>query len=138
MKDNCKLEKLKIGDKVSMKRIASHEIVCQFAEISGDKNPVHLSEEYAKTTIFGSRIAHGMFCLGMVSNLIGTQLPGEGSILVNESVNYRKAVYLNDEIETTVEITKFIYEKNKVIMSINCYNQNGELVLDGITEVKVI
>lgn len=133
-----KLMNLKIGDKVSMKRIATEDVVIKFAEISGDNNPVHLSEEYASKTIFGSRIAHGLFCLGMVSNLIGMQLPGEGSILVNESVKYRKPVYINDEIETTVEVTDFIYEKNKVIMSISCVNQKGEVVLDGVTEVKVV
>lgn len=133
-----KLDRFHIGDQVSMKKLVTGELVNQFAEISGDRNPVHLSEEYAKKTIFGARIAHGLFCLGMVSNLIGTQLPGEGSILVKENIKYKRPVFLNDEIETTVTITGFIKEKNKVLMSICCKNQKNEVVLDGDTEVKVV
>jgi acyl dehydratase len=138
MNESSKCFGYKIGDSVSMKRVAASDLVLQLADISGDQNPIHTNEEYAKKTIFGKRIAHGLFCLGMVSNLIGTKLPGEGAILVNEQVNYLKPVYIDDEIETTVEITEIIYERNKMMMKFECKNQDNEVVLNGSTLVKIV
>lgn len=132
-----KCDGISIGDKVSIKQVAASETVIALAEISGDKNPVHLDDEYAATTIFGRRIAHGLFCLGMISNLLGTQLPGKGTVLVSEQINYKKPVYIGDEIETTVEVVDIMPEKDKLNMSFSCVNQDGMVVLDGSTIVRI-
>ena len=129
---------IKIGDKASMKRVATDELIRNLAEVSGDKNLMHIDDAYAAKTVFGRRIAHGLFCLGMISNLLGTQLPGEGTVLISENIKYRLPVYIGDEIEATVEVAGLIPEKNKVSLTFACINQNGAVVLDGNTVVKVM
>ena len=131
-------EHLSIGQSYSLSRTVTDKDIRAMAEISGDKNPVHLDEIYAQGTIFGARIAHGLFCLGMVSNILGTKLPGMGTVLVTENVSYKKPVYIDDEITVTVIINNIIYEKDKVELSLVCTNQNNEIVLDGDTVVKII
>lgn len=133
-----KCDSFKVGDKASIKKIATSETVIKLAEISGDKNPVHLDDVYAASTVFGKRIAHGLFCLGMISNLLGTQLPGNGTVLVSEVINYKRPVFIDDVIETTVEIDEIIAEKNKIKMSFSCINQNDVVVLYGYAIVKIM
>lgn len=99
-----------VGQRAQMKAIATEDIINTLAEVSGDRNPVHLDEQYVQNTIFKKRIAHGLFCLGMISNLIGTVMPGDGAIFINEVSNYKWPVYIDDEIETVVEITEINYE----------------------------
>lgn len=128
---------MEIGDKACMVMQATDNIVRKIAEFSGDYNPVHLDEKYAKNTVFKRRIAHGLFCMGMVSNIIGNKLPGEGSIFMNESVNYRKPVYIDDVITCEVSI-KEVQEGGKILLDFICKNESGKIVLDGTTLVKLL
>ncbi|MHC4648947.1 MAG: MaoC family dehydratase, partial [Planctomycetota bacterium] len=78
--------------------------VRNFAEVTGDKNPIHLDEEYAKNTIFEGRIVHGAFCVGLISRVIAEKLPGKGSILLSQYAKYIKPVRIGDELRVIVEV----------------------------------
>ena len=121
----------KLGDKKVLNKIPSDEILKAYAELSGDKNPIHVDDEYAKKSRFGARIAHGLFCQAMVSNLIGTQLPGNGAILTDEKINFKKPVYIGDNIKCVCEIVKIDYDKNRCVVAFDCINQNEESVFAG-------
>lgn len=132
-----KNNKLEIGMKAGLKMTATGQLINQIAEISGDYNPVHINDQYAQKSIFGKRIAHGLFCLGAVSNILGNVLPGEGTIIIEEDAKYYKPVYIDDEILTTVEITRLM-EKGRVETRFECINQNKVKVMDGTVLVKVL
>ena len=127
----------KIGDKASTNKTFTAAEVNQFAELSGDKNPVHLDEQFAATTIFKQRIVHGAFVSSLISSVLGNQLPGPGSIYLGQTLNFKRPVHLNDTVTATVEIfevneAKSIYKLNTV-----CSNQNGEVVIDGVAVIKL-
>lgn len=125
---------LKVGDSTSLKRRLTFDIIKAYGEISGDMNLLHFSDEYAMTLGFQGCIAHGLFCLGMVSNLIGNTLPGPGSIFLDEELKYQNPVYIGDEIEAKVSISS-IDEKGIIEVSFVCTNQRGMIVLKGKTKV---
>ncbi len=91
-----------------------------FAAISGDANPIHLDEDYAKTTRFGRRIAHGMLTASLISAVIGNDLPGVGSIYLSQTLTFKAAVYLDDTITATVEVTAFREEKRIATLRTFC------------------
>ncbi len=122
---------LKIGDTASLTKTFTDEDVRVFASISGDNNPVHLDEEYAARTQFKKRIAHGMLTAGLISAVLGTKLPGEGSIYLGQTINFRAPVYLDDTITATVTIIKMHEKKPIVTLETVCKNQDDVVVLDG-------
>lgn len=120
-----------VGQKSSFsKQITEHD-VATFAELSGDKNPLHLDEEYAKRTRFGRRIAHGMLTTSLISTVIGTQLPGVGSIYMSQSIKWVKPVYLDDTVTATAEITAIRADKGIITLKTACTNQKDEIVAEG-------
>lgn len=122
---------LKVGMKDSMVRVVTSEDVVKFSEVSGDTNPVHLNEEFAKTTMFGRRIAHGIISAGYISAVLGNQLPGQGTIYLGQTLSFRKPVFLGDEITTTVEIIEANEEKHIYTLKTECVNQDGKVVTTG-------
>jgi acyl dehydratase len=122
---------IKIGDTASSTKSFSNEDVLSFAEISGDKNPIHLDEQYAATTRFGKRLVHGILTSGMISALLGMQLPGPGSIYLTQTLNFRAPVYIGDTITATVTVTKLREDKPIVTLDTTCKNQDGVVVIDG-------
>ena len=122
---------LKIGDSASLSKTFGDAEVRSFAEISGDKNPVHLDEEYAAQTPFKKRIAHGMLTAGLISAILGTQLPGEGTIYLGQTINFKAPVYLDDTITATVTVVKLHERKPIATLETVCKNQNDVVVLDG-------
>ncbi|MCQ4637211.1 MaoC family dehydratase [Anaerovorax odorimutans] len=120
-----------VGDKAAIKQKVTEQIIGDYADISGDRNPIHMDTKYAEETVFGERIAHGLFCQALVSNVIGNKLPGEGAILLTERINYRKPVYIGDEIECVCEIKEILSEKNQCLIAFDCINQMKECILDG-------
>ena len=122
---------LTIGDSASLTKTFSDEDVRAFAAISGDNNPVHLDDDYAATTQFKKRIAHGMLTAGLISAILGTQLPGEGTIYLGQTINFRAPVYLDDTITATVTVIKMHERKPIVTLETVCKNQDGVVVLDG-------
>ena len=126
-----KIAELKIGMTDYVTKTITAEDIDKFAEISLDKNPVHLDEEYASKTIFKKRIAHGILVSGLISAVLGTKLPGEGAIYMGQELKFMAPVFIGDTITATVEIIELIAEKNRVVCSTICTNQDGKQVIVG-------
>lgn len=131
------LQELFIGQKSIYQKKITKEMVEVFAEISGDINPLHLDDDYAKNTIFGERIAHGILVSGLISAVIANKLPGEGAIYLSQSLKFIKPVKLNDEIIAEVEVISIDTEKSRVTLKTKCTNTQGKIVIDGEAQVLV-
>ncbi|MBT3322981.1 MAG: MaoC family dehydratase [Anaerolineae bacterium] len=122
---------IKIGDSASFKKTFSDADVYSFSEISGDKNPVHLNAEYAAKTPFKRPIVHGMLTAGLISAVLGTELPGKGSIYLSQSMNFRAPVFIGDTICATVTVTKVREGKPIITLETICKNQDDIVVIEG-------
>jgi acyl dehydratase len=131
---NIPYDELTIGQSSSMEKQITNEIVTLFGCLTGDANPIHFDSEYAKNTRFKTRIAHGMISGSLISAVLGMQLPGTGTIYLNQLLNFCYPVYLDDTITVTVTV-KEKKEKNRVILDCVCTNQNGKVVTEGQAEV---
>ncbi len=118
------------GDFAEMVKVMTEEDIFLFAGITGDRNPVHISREYAAKTRFGERIAHGILVAGLVSAVIGMKLPGPGCIYVSQTLNFLRPVRIGDEITAHVEVAEVVSEK-RLRLKTQCLNQRKEVVLDG-------
>lgn len=125
------IKEIKVGDMAFFEKTITEHDVCLFAEVSGDHNPVHLDDAYASTTMFQKRIAHGGLINSLFSTVLGTQLPGEGTIYLSQDSKFIKPVYLNDVIRAYVEAEVINEEKNRVILKTVAYNQHNEAVVTG-------
>lgn len=122
------IDELQIGDTAYFSKTISETDIYQFAAVTGDFNPAHVNEIYAKSTFFKNRIAHGMLTLSLVSNVLGMQLPGPGTIFVSESVQFMAPVYIEDTIEASVEVIEMDVERNRIKFEAFCTNQHGKKV----------
>jgi len=129
------IETLKKGDKAEFTKTISEADVYLFAGVTGDLNPAHVNEAYAKTTFFKTRIAHGMLLGGLISTVIGTQLPGPGTIYVRQELDFLSPVRFGDTVTACVEIIENLAEKNRVRLKTTCVNQDGKPVVDGVALV---
>ena len=127
---------LQLGQKASVQKTFSAADVTMFAGISTDVNPIHLSEKYAEGTIFGKRIVHGILTSGLISAVLGNQLPGPGTIYLGQELRFLSPVYLGDDITAEVEIVELREDKKIVKLETNCYNQDGKKVISGLATVK--
>ncbi len=123
-----KFEDLSIGMSATYTRAVSAEDIAQFAEVTGDNNPVHLDEEFAASTRFKKRIAHGMLSAGFISTVVGTQLPGSGCIYVSQNLKYRAPVYIGDEVVTTATVTALDERRGFVTLSTICSVKNTDVI----------
>jgi acyl dehydratase len=123
--------KIEIGATASLTRVITEDDVETFARITGDTNSVHLTEEYARASRFGKRIAHGMVGAGYVPAVLGTRLPGPGAIYLSQSLAFKAPVYLGDSITATVSITGLREDKPIATIATTCVNQQGTVVLEG-------
>ncbi len=129
------LEEIRIGDKAEGSMKVTDEHIEWYAKMSGDYNPLHMDDEYAATTIFGRRIAHGPVGGALVARIIGMQLPGLGTLAFNMKVNFTAPVFPGDEITAIVEATEKVPEKNLLRLSFTVTNQNGLEVMNGYANV---
>ena len=106
-----------------------------YAGITGDFNPVHINDVYAGATRFKGRIAHGMLTAGLISNVIGTRLPGPGTIYLSQNLTFTAPVKVNDTITARVEVTEPPTDKGLTHLKTTCTNQDGTLVLEGTATV---
>ncbi len=120
-----------VGDAAEFAKTVSEADVYNFAGVTGDFNPAHINEEYAKGTLFKKRIAHGMLSAGFISTILGTQLPGAGAIYMKQELKFLAPVYIGDTITARCEVVEIIAEKKRVILRTTCENQDGTLVIDG-------
>lgn len=119
------------GQSASLSKTISESDVYLFAGVTGDFNPAHTNEVYANTTRFGRRIAHGMLSAGLISAVLGMQLPGPGSIYMGQTLKFLAPVYLGDTITATVTLTQLDGEKNRAVLSTVVTNQEGKVVTTG-------
>jgi 3-hydroxybutyryl-CoA dehydratase len=127
---------LAIGDSASFRKTISESDVYLFAGITGDLNPVHVDAEFAKTTPFGARVAHGPLTFSLCAGLLGTELPGVGTIAVTNEVTYEAPVYIGDTIAVRVEVAALDPERNRATMAVTWHNQSGTQVASGSMVVK--
>ena len=129
------IDEIRLGQKAQFSKTISESDVYLFAGITGDFNPAHVDEEYAGKTFFETRVAHGMLTASFISTIVGTMLPGPGSIYVSQEVNFLAPVKIGDTITTTAEVTELLTEKKHVRLKTYCTNQDGTVVIDGQAEV---
>ncbi|NLB67527.1 MAG: MaoC family dehydratase [Bacteroidales bacterium] len=131
-----KLSDLYIGQEERMSAQFSMEKVKAFANITGDFNPIHLDPVYAAQTIFKENIVHGFLVASLFSTILGTKMPGEGSIYVKQNMKFVKPVYIDDTVTAVVSITDINFEKQLVTLNTTCHNQDGVVVIEGDALVK--
>lgn len=121
---------INVGESASFTKTISETDVYLFAGISGDLNPAHLNETYAQGTFFKGRIAHGILCSGLISAVLGMQLPGPGTVYLRQELNFTAPVHIGDTITARVELIEKL-GKNRLRFRTTCINQNGGVVIDG-------
>lgn len=129
--------KFKTGDTASLSKTISEADVQAFADVTGDHNPVHLDEEFAKSTHFGRRIAHGMLSASLISSAIANKLPGPGSIYLSQTLKFVAPVYLGDTVTARISVTAIREDKPILSLETICENQRGEVVVKGEATVLV-
>ena len=122
---------LKPGLSAERTREMTEALVDAYAELTGDRSPVHVDESAAARTRFGTRIAHGMLSVGLLSALIGMDLPGPGTVWVAQALKFKKPVKLGDTITWRVEVLAVFPEKKRATLSTVCRNQLGQVVIEG-------
>lgn len=130
------IEKIEIGMSASYSQTITDADVKSFAGISGDNNPVHMSDEFAAQSRFGKRIAHGLISGSFFSALFGARLPGPGCVYVSQSLNFRRPVYLGDTVRATVTVTEIDMQKRRVFFDTIC-SVSGKVVISGKAELYI-
>jgi len=129
------IDQLNPGDSAEFSKTISESDIYLYAGITGDLNPVHINESYARTTFVKTRICHGMLSAGLFSTVLGSILPGPGTIYLRQEVNFLAPVKIGDTLTALVEVIEKDENKNRVRMKTSCLNQNGISVMDGIAVV---
>jgi 3-hydroxybutyryl-CoA dehydratase len=134
MLENRTYDELEVGQKAEITHQVSERDLSLFAAVSGDVNPVHLDEEFAASTPFKGRIAHGMFSGALISAAIACELPGPGSIYIGQELSFMRPVRLEDKIRVELEVLEKL-PKNRVRIATRVFNQDGKQVVDGVATV---
>ena len=113
-------EDLSIGQEASLSNTVTADVIVAFAAVSGDRNPVHVDADYAATTMFKERIAHGMLSAAYISAVFGMQLPGPGAIYISQTLNFKAPVKIGDTVVTTVKVTELVPEKKRAKFECVC------------------
>lgn len=124
------IEDLKPGMTASFAKTVTEADILMYAGVSCDINAVHLNEEYAKTTMFGGRIAHGMLTAGFISAVLANKLPGPGTIYLGQTLKFKAPVRIGDTVTATVTVREVVVEKKRVILDAQC-TVGGKVVLEG-------
>jgi acyl dehydratase len=124
-------ESVHVGQTASMRRTITEADVVLFGSVTGDLNPVHVDELAARESRFGKRIAHGMISAGLISAVLGMQMPGPGTVYIKQSLNFRRPIFINDTVTTLVEVTAIREDKPIATLSTTVTNQDGEVVVEG-------
>lgn len=129
-------EDVRVGMRETYQKNVKSSDVVGFAEISGDRNPIHLSEHFAAKTPFGGRIAHGLYTASLISAVIGTRLPGPGAIYISQTLRFLAPVRIGDVVDATVEIVELIEKGRRAKLRCEC-KVGDTVVLEGEAEVKI-
>ncbi len=125
------IEQIGLNETAEFSKTISESDVYLYAGVTGDFNPAHINEEYARETFFKTRIAHGMLAAGLISTVLGTRLPGPGSVYVRQELNFLAPVRIGDTVTARVEVIEIMSEKKQLRLRTTCSSQDGTLVLDG-------
>lgn len=123
-------EDLSIGQEASTSNTVTADVISVFADVSGDRNPVHVDADYAAGTIFKERIAHGMLSAAYISAVFGMKLPGPGAIYISQTLAFKAPVKIGDEVVTTVKVAELVPEKKRARFDCVC-TINGKPVVTG-------
>ncbi len=129
---------ISIGQRFSTSRKVTDALVRQFAEVSGDYNPIHLDDEFAKNTRFGRRIAHGMLSGAFISAVLGNEFRGMKIVYLSQTLKFTAPVYLGDTVTATATVTSIREDKGIVTLETVCTNQNGEVLVKGESAVMIL
>jgi len=125
------IDELQVGDTAKFSKTVSESDVYLFAGVTGDLNPAHVNEAYAKDTFFKTRIVHGMLSASFISTVIGTMLPGPGTVYMRQEVSFLAPVKFGDTVTAIVEVAEIIADKKQVRLKTYCINQENTTVVDG-------
>ena len=129
---------IKIGDNFSTEREITDELIRKFAEVSGDYNPIHLDEEFAKSTRFGKRIAHGMLSGAFISAVLGNEFRERKMVYLSQTMKFVAPVFIGDTVTASGTVTRIREDKGIVILETLCKNQNGETLVTGEAAVMIL
>jgi 3-hydroxybutyryl-CoA dehydratase len=129
-------EDVSVGMRESYSKLVKASDVVGFAEISGDRNPIHLSEHFAAKTPFQHRIAHGLYTASLISAVIGTRLPGPGAIYISQTLRFLAPVHIGDTVDASVEIAELVEKGRRAKLRCEC-RVGDTVVLEGEAEVKI-
>ena len=129
---------IKVGDKFSKSKRMTDAVVRAFAELSGDYNPIHLDEEFARTTRFGKRIAHGMISAALISAVLGYEFKERRVVYLSQTLKFVAPVFLDDTVTATAIVTNIREDKPIVTLETICAKQTGETVVKGEAVVMIL
>ncbi|MFZ0975977.1 MAG: MaoC/PaaZ C-terminal domain-containing protein [Solirubrobacteraceae bacterium] len=133
--ENRTFDEIEVGESAALERTLSWRDVELFAVMSGDINPAHVDEEYARTDRFHGIVAHGMWGAALISTLLGTRLPGPGTIYLGQTLGFRRPIAIGDAISVSVTVASKDQSHHHVVLDCRCVNQRGETVIDGTATV---
>ncbi|MDR1655936.1 MAG: MaoC family dehydratase [Deltaproteobacteria bacterium] len=128
-------DEITIGQTAEKTTVITSELIEKFAEVTGDDNPVHLDDTYAANTFFGRRVAHGMIAASLQASLMGTVLPGHGTIYLSQKLEFKGPVYPQDSVTVKLEVLEKDESAKKIKLRTSAVKQDGVVVLDGVAEV---
>lgn len=131
-------EDLSLGMTCQLVKSFSQDDVKAFADLSMDFNPIHLDKGFASNSIFKQNIVHGFLVGSLFSAIIGTKMPGEGSIYLNQNMVFRKPVYWGQSVRAVVTVEELFPEKRRVLLSTNCYDSGNNILIEGSALIKVV
>lgn len=126
---------LQVGQTASFSKTITESDVCLFAGVTGDTNPVHINAVYAEQSVFHGRIAHGMLSAGLISAVLGTLLPGPGTIYLEQQLKFVAPVYIGDTITATIEVDRLDPVKRRAWLKTVCTNQDSKIVVTGMATI---
>ena len=129
---------IKIGDRFSTEREITDELIKKFAEVSGDHNPIHLDEDFAKNTRFGRRIAHGMLSGAFISAVLGNEFKERKIVYLSQTMKFVAPVFIGDTVTASGTVTRIREDKGIVTLETLCTNQNGETLVTGEAAVMIL
>jgi len=125
------IDEIRLGDSAELSKTVSEADIYLYAGVTGDFNPAHINEAYAKQTFFKGRIAHGMLSAGFISAVIANRLPGPGTIYIRQELNFLAPVRIGDTVTARVEVVERILDKNRLLLKTTCVVEDGTVVVDG-------
>jgi 3-hydroxybutyryl-CoA dehydratase len=131
MVDAATRTRFRIGEQVSFTKTVTEADVTTFAELIGDKNPIHVDAEHARGSRYGQRVAHSMLTGGFISAVLGNKLPGPGSIYLSQQIEFLAPVYIGDTITSVVEVTSWRPDRRIITLKTDAYNQDDTQVVTG-------